>query len=113
MCVFLSSKQNNRTVALSRERFVGVGAILIAPLVKHYNTRSVLAVAVFGFGLVTAILLICDGMLTLSTRSSLSQALAQRQLEGVFEQTASITMEPMTLTSSSREQSSLYDLKGL
>ena len=44
---------------------VGVGAILIAPLVKHYHTRSVLAIAVFGFGLVTAILLICDGVQTL------------------------------------------------
>lgn len=37
-----------------------VGAILIAPLVKQFPTRTVLASAVFGFGLMTAILLIVD-----------------------------------------------------
>ena len=40
----------------------GVGAILIAPLIKRFNTRSVLASAIFGFGILTIILLICDGM---------------------------------------------------
>lgn len=37
-----------------------VGAILIAPLVKQFPTRTVLASAVLGFGLMTAILLIVD-----------------------------------------------------
>lgn len=53
---------------------VGIGAILIAPLIKHYHTRSVLAIAVFGFGLVTAVLLICDGMYFLSPLSSITLA---------------------------------------
>jgi len=39
-----------------------VGAILIAPLIKRFNTRSVLASAILAFGLLTAILLIADGM---------------------------------------------------
>ena len=37
-----------------------VGAILIAPLVKQFPTRTVLSAAVFAFGLMTAILLIVD-----------------------------------------------------
>lgn len=37
-----------------------VGAILIAPLIKQFPTRPVLGSAVFGFGLMTAVLLIVD-----------------------------------------------------
>jgi hypothetical protein len=37
-----------------------VGAILIAPLIKKFPTRSVLSCAVFCFGLMSAILLIVD-----------------------------------------------------
>jgi hypothetical protein len=37
-----------------------VGAILIAPLVRMYPTRTVLAAAVWGFALMTTILLIVD-----------------------------------------------------
>ncbi|KAF9045093.1 major facilitator superfamily domain-containing protein [Panaeolus papilionaceus] len=37
-----------------------VGAILIAPLVKRWPTRSVLSIAIFIFGLMTLILLIVD-----------------------------------------------------
>lgn len=37
-----------------------VGSILIAPLMKRYRTKNVLAGAVFFFGLMTAILLIVD-----------------------------------------------------
>ncbi|PPQ75553.1 hypothetical protein CVT24_013245 [Panaeolus cyanescens] len=37
-----------------------VGAILIAPLVKRWPTRSVLAIAIFVFGLMTLLLLIVD-----------------------------------------------------
>jgi hypothetical protein len=38
----------------------GVGAILIAPLAARFPTRSVLAIAVIVFGLMTTILLIVD-----------------------------------------------------
>jgi hypothetical protein len=41
--------------------FLGVGSILIAPLIKRYHTRTVLSMAILGFGILTAILLICDG----------------------------------------------------
>lgn len=37
-----------------------VGSILIAPLIKAYPTRTVLATAIWGFGLLTMILLIVD-----------------------------------------------------
>ncbi|KAH7125550.1 major facilitator superfamily domain-containing protein [Dendryphion nanum] len=37
-----------------------VGSILIAPLVKRYPTKNVLSVAIFVFGLFTAILLVVD-----------------------------------------------------
>ena len=37
-----------------------VGAILIAPLVRKFPTRTVLAAAVWAFGLMTAILMIVD-----------------------------------------------------
>ena len=37
-----------------------VGAILIAPLIKRWPTRSVLAGAIFLFGVMTVILLIVD-----------------------------------------------------
>ncbi|KAE8229774.1 hypothetical protein CF326_g5248 [Tilletia indica] len=38
----------------------GLGSILISPLIKRFPTRSVLSVAVLGFSLISAILLICD-----------------------------------------------------
>lgn len=38
-----------------------VGSILIAPLIKQYPTRLVLATAIFFFGLLTAVLLVVDG----------------------------------------------------
>ena len=37
-----------------------MGAILIAPLIKRWPTRTVLAVAVSIFGILTAVLLIVD-----------------------------------------------------
>jgi hypothetical protein len=37
-----------------------VGAILIAPLIKKFPTRSVLSCAVLTFGLISAILLVVD-----------------------------------------------------
>ena len=37
-----------------------MGSILIAPLIKRFPTRSVLAVAVMVFGLLTAVLMIVD-----------------------------------------------------
>ncbi|KIM33235.1 hypothetical protein M408DRAFT_61521 [Serendipita vermifera MAFF 305830] len=37
-----------------------VGSILIAPLIKRFNTRSVLSGAILGFCALTVILLICD-----------------------------------------------------
>jgi len=37
-----------------------VGSILIAPLIRRFPTRSVLAMAVMVFGLLTAILMIVD-----------------------------------------------------
>lgn len=37
-----------------------VGSILIAPLIKRFPTRSVLASAIMVFGLLTAILMIVD-----------------------------------------------------
>ena len=43
------------------QAFQCVGSILIAPLIKRYPTKLVLAVAVFFFGLLTAILLVVDG----------------------------------------------------
>ena len=42
------------------QAFQCVGSILIAPLIKLYPTRAVLSVAIFFFGLLTAILLIVD-----------------------------------------------------
>jgi hypothetical protein len=47
-----------------------VGAILIAPLIKRWPTRTVLATAVFLFALMTVILLIVDG----STGGKIKQA---------------------------------------
>ncbi|KAL9932634.1 hypothetical protein V8E36_008333 [Tilletia maclaganii] len=38
----------------------GIGSILISPLIKRFPTRSVLAAAVLGFGLISTILLITD-----------------------------------------------------
>ena len=43
------------------QAFQCVGSILIAPLIKRFPTKLVLAVAVFCFGILTAILLIVDG----------------------------------------------------
>lgn len=43
------------------QAFQCVGSILIAPLVKRFPTKNVLACAIFVFGLFTAILLIVDG----------------------------------------------------
>lgn len=43
------------------QAFQCVGAILIAPLIKRFPTKLVLAVAVFCFGVLTAVLLIVDG----------------------------------------------------
>lgn len=37
-----------------------VGSIIVAPLIKRYPTRTVLATAIFTFGLISAILLIVD-----------------------------------------------------
>lgn len=37
-----------------------VGSILIAPLIRQFPTRSVLSSAILGFGLLAAILMICD-----------------------------------------------------
>jgi Na+/melibiose symporter-like transporter len=37
-----------------------IGAILIAPLIKRWPTRTVLATAIFMFAVMTAILLIVD-----------------------------------------------------
>lgn len=42
------------------QAFQCVGSILIAPLIKRYPTRLVLSLAIFCFGIVTAILLIVD-----------------------------------------------------
>ena len=42
------------------QAFQCVGSILIAPLIKRYPTRLVLSVAIFVFGLFTAILLVVD-----------------------------------------------------
>ena len=42
------------------QAFQCVGAILIAPLIKKFLTRLVLSVAIFVFGLITAILLVVD-----------------------------------------------------
>ncbi|CAD6884583.1 unnamed protein product [Tilletia controversa] len=38
----------------------GIGSILISPLIKRYPTRSVLSLAVLGFAIISAILLITD-----------------------------------------------------
>ncbi|KAF7502640.1 hypothetical protein GJ744_005415 [Endocarpon pusillum] len=43
------------------QAFQCVGSILIAPLIKRFPTKLVLAVAVFCFGILTAILMIVDG----------------------------------------------------
>lgn len=43
------------------QAFQCVGAILIAPLVKMYPIRSVLTVAIFVFGILSALVMIIDG----------------------------------------------------
>ncbi|KAA8898493.1 hypothetical protein FN846DRAFT_962186 [Sphaerosporella brunnea] len=43
------------------QAFQCVGSVLIAPLIKRYRTKNVLACAILMFGLCTAILLILDG----------------------------------------------------
>jgi hypothetical protein len=43
------------------QAFQCVGSILIAPLIKQFPTKLVLAVAIFCFGILTSILLIVDG----------------------------------------------------
>jgi hypothetical protein len=43
------------------QAFQCVGSILIAPLIKRFPTRLVLSVAIFCFGILTAVLLIVDG----------------------------------------------------
>jgi hypothetical protein len=42
------------------QAFKCVGSILIAPLIKRFPTKIVLAVAIFCFGILTSILLIVD-----------------------------------------------------
>lgn len=42
------------------QAFQCVGSILIGPLIKRFPTKAVLSVAIFCFGLLTAILLIVD-----------------------------------------------------
>jgi MFS family permease len=42
------------------QAFQCVGSILIAPLIKRYPTKNVLSIAIFCFGILTAILLIVD-----------------------------------------------------
>ncbi|KAK9893180.1 hypothetical protein P389DRAFT_148214, partial [Cystobasidium minutum MCA 4210] len=46
------------------------GGILIAPLVKQFPTRTILAAAVWGFGVMTAILLIVDASMSRYCRPS-------------------------------------------
>jgi hypothetical protein len=43
------------------QAFQCVGCILIAPLIKRFPTKLVIAVAIFFFGILTSILLIVDG----------------------------------------------------
>jgi len=43
------------------QAFQCVGSILIAPLIKQFHTKNVLACAIFAFGFCTAILLVLDG----------------------------------------------------
>lgn len=42
------------------QAFQCVGSILIAPLIKRFPTKAVLSVAIFCFGILTAVLLVVD-----------------------------------------------------
>ena len=80
-----------------------VGAILIAPLIKRFNTRSVLAGAILGFCVLTVILLICDGnhlFLPSHGISNTSSKLRLGAVSGLMSTTmASITPMPSSRTS--------------
>lgn len=60
------------------QAFQCVGSILIAPLIKRFPTRSVLATAVFVFGILTALLMIVDA----STGGKVKPADASKPIYG-------------------------------